>query len=281
MRHKTASQLSRPGQVVLVGQQRKIVGIGISLFIHAVAVYGIVYMSSVLSDFTPPLRIDFSLYDPYEVTGVSELTGKVGQKQESIPTREQQQMAPTQESLPDELEELIPKRIVALVTKKKMLTEDSLSAMKEELVPESVLEPPRPLMKVFPEQVISSVQSLDADFDKSIDAVASDSGADQEMVKPFASPEKQYLKEHFLYIKNCIQSNISYPRMARKMGWQGRVLISFIICSDGSVKDIRIIESSGFKVLDKNAVEVIQKVAPFPRPPVAAELIIPVIYKLS
>ncbi len=65
------------------------------------------------------------------------------------------------------------------------------------------------------------------------------------------------------------------------MGWQGKVLISFVICKDGSVKDIRIVESSGFNALDKNAVEAIRKGAPFPRPPVSAELIIPVIYKLS
>ena len=60
-----------------------------------------------------------------------------------------------------------------------------------------------------------------------------------------------------------------------------RVLISFVICRDGSVKDIRIVKSSGFKALDKKAVEVIQKTAPFPRPPVSAELIIPITYKLS
>ena len=93
--------------------------------------------------------------------------------------------------------------------------------------------------------------------------------------------KERYLKEHFQYVNETVQGQISYPRIARKMGWQGKVLISFVICRDGSVKDIRIVESSGFNALDKNAVEAIRKGAPFPRPPVAAELIIPVIYKLS
>jgi len=61
--------------------------------------------------------------------------------------------------------------------------------------------------------------------------------------------------------------------MARKVGWQSKILISFIICRDGSVKDIRIIESSGGNAVDNNAVKVIQKIASFSKLPVAAELV--------
>lgn len=154
--------------------------------------------------------------------------------------------------------------------------------MREEVVSEDVKEILKPLAEtILPEQTINSVESVADDFKKSITATVPMPGAEQKETKSFPSPEKQYLKEHFLYIKNSIQNKISYPRMARKMGWQGKVIISFIVCKDGSVKDIQIIESSGFKALDKNAMEVIRKVAPFPKPPVAAEIIIPVIYKLS
>jgi protein TonB len=65
------------------------------------------------------------------------------------------------------------------------------------------------------------------------------------------------------------------------MGWQGKIQVSFVIGSDGSVKDIKIIQSSGFEILDKKTIETVKDTAPFPKPPVEAKLIIPVLYKLD
>lgn len=92
---------------------------------------------------------------------------------------------------------------------------------------------------------------------------------------------QRYLKEHFTYIRDIITRNISYPFMARKMGWSGKVTVSFVITEDGSVRDVKIIESSGFDVLDRNAADTVRKVSPFPRPPVKAEVIVPVVYRLN
>ncbi len=89
-----------------------------------------------------------------------------------------------------------------------------------------------------------------------------------------------YLKANFSYIRDMITRRIIYPERARKMGWQGKVKVSFVISSDGFVKDIRILESSGVEILDRNAVETVKKASPFPRPPVAAQLIIPISYRL-
>lgn len=90
-----------------------------------------------------------------------------------------------------------------------------------------------------------------------------------------------YLKEHFVYIRDLIMKNISYPHMARKMGWMGKVTLSFVICESGDAEDIKIIESSGFAILDKNAVETVKKALPFPKPPLRAEIVIPVVYRLN
>jgi protein TonB len=90
----------------------------------------------------------------------------------------------------------------------------------------------------------------------------------------------KYLKEHFVYIRDIIMKNLSYPHVARKMGWEGKVVISFIISADGYVKDIKITESSGIQILDKNAIEAVKNAVPFPKPPVEAHMIIPVKYSL-
>ncbi|MBC8554175.1 MAG: hypothetical protein H8D23_31580, partial [Candidatus Brocadiales bacterium] len=49
------------------------------------------------------------------------------------------------------------------------------------------------------------------------------------------SAENQYIKEHFDYINKIIRINISYPYKARKMSMEGDVMISFLVCLDGSV----------------------------------------------
>lgn len=98
------------------------------------------------------------------------------------------------------------------------------------------------------------------------------------------SPEKdqqKYLKEHFTYIRDLINNRLTYPQVARRMGWSGRVVLVFVVAQDGSVRSLRVKESSGYAALDNSAMETVKKVAPFPRPPVAAELVMPVQFNLE
>jgi len=90
----------------------------------------------------------------------------------------------------------------------------------------------------------------------------------------------KYRKEHFEYIRKIIQQNIVYPDRAQRNGWEGQVVVMFSVMQNGRVKDIRIRKSSGYGILDENVLETIRKVEPFPRPPVAVELVIPVTYRL-
>lgn len=41
--------------------------------------------------------------------------------------------------------------------------------------------------------------------------------------------------------------------MARRMGWQGRVKIQAVVAPDGSVQSARVLESSGYGILDQSA----------------------------
>jgi protein TonB len=95
------------------------------------------------------------------------------------------------------------------------------------------------------------------------------------------SARTKYLNDHFTYIRDKILRNVSYPDKARRMGWQGKVLLSFIITAEGAVKAFKIIQSSGFTILDKSAIESVREAAPFPKPPVEAQLVIPIIYRLG
>jgi protein TonB len=93
--------------------------------------------------------------------------------------------------------------------------------------------------------------------------------------------QQHYLKEHFAYIRDLLRKQLVYPTLARKMGWSGRAVVTFTVLEDGSVQKIRITESSGFSLLDKSALETVRTAAPFPRPPIRAEITVPVNFAMG
>ena len=61
-------------------------------------------------------------------------------------------------------------------------------------------------------------------------------------------------------LKASIKARFTYPRIARRMGWEGLVGLSLHIENDGSLKQVRIARSSGYKTLDDNARKTIQSI---------------------
>ena len=58
-------------------------------------------------------------------------------------------------------------------------------------------------------------------------------------------------------LMDFLRENIKYPRISRDSGSQGRVIVRFIVNSDGSIQDVEVAESSGDIYLDKEAVRVV------------------------
>jgi periplasmic protein TonB len=62
---------------------------------------------------------------------------------------------------------------------------------------------------------------------------------------------------------------------------QGEVRIAFTLGADGSVEDIKIIEGSGFDLLDEDARTLIEKTASkFPKPSKSVRISVPLSYVL-
>ena len=49
-----------------------------------------------------------------------------------------------------------------------------------------------------------------------------------------------------------------YPMIARKKGWQGRLLLNVHVSKDGNVININVVKTSGFEILDKISVKTIR-----------------------
>jgi protein TonB len=92
---------------------------------------------------------------------------------------------------------------------------------------------------------------------------------------------KKYLAEHFAYIRDIIEKNLVYPRLAQRNSWTGKTIVFFTVQKNGHVKDIRIMKSSGYNILDESVIETIRKVQPFPRPPTSVDVTIPLSFELK
>jgi protein TonB len=62
---------------------------------------------------------------------------------------------------------------------------------------------------------------------------------------------------------NRLNQNLKYPELASLTGLQGEVYLIFEIKKDGSLGDITITKSSGYKLLDDEVVRTIRGSAPF------------------
>lgn len=68
---------------------------------------------------------------------------------------------------------------------------------------------------------------------------------------------------YFTGMRKAIELVWIYPREAIQRGLQGEVLLEMIIEKDGTVSKMRVVNSSGFPVLDDNMVQTIKMASPF------------------
>ena len=90
-------------------------------------------------------------------------------------------------------------------------------------------------------------------------------------------------ERNFVFIRDTILRRIKdkYPDRARRMGWEGKVLLSFVMLEDGSINNVKIVNSSGFSILDESAKEVIEKTRFTQKIPYLLSVHLPVEYRLQ
>jgi len=89
---------------------------------------------------------------------------------------------------------------------------------------------------------------------------------------PLNAPEVQYIS-YFASIKRKIELVWQYPYDAAVAGIQGECMIEFVIGRSGKLESVELIQGSGYKVLDDEALRSIRKASPFD--PIPADYQIP------
>jgi len=94
--------------------------------------------------------------------------------------------------------------------------------------------------------------------------------------------EESFLRERLSVITDIVQRHINYPPIARRMGWEGKVLVSFVLEPNGEIRDLKVLKSCGYEVLDKEALDAIRRsYRDFPKPPVSVVVKLPINFRLE
>ena len=95
------------------------------------------------------------------------------------------------------------------------------------------------------------------------------------------TPEDAYVKEHITEIMALLRKNLYYPRMARKRGIEGKVMVRFELLENGDIRNITIIEAER-DILARAAVTTIERLeGKFPLPNETLVLHVPIMYQLN
>ncbi len=75
--------------------------------------------------------------------------------------------------------------------------------------------------------------------------------------------EYKYIS-YFTHMRKAIELAWSYPAVAVRSGMQGAVRVQFIIQKNGKTRRLRVLSSSGYRILDRAIVEAIKDASPLP-----------------
>ena len=97
-----------------------------------------------------------------------------------------------------------------------------------------------------------------------------------------SEPSGKVEEAQFSIISKLVREHLEYPYLARRMGWEGEVLLFFRLTPTGEVEEIKVLKSSGFEVLDKSAVNAVKRASKhFPRPKQIVLIKLPIQFKLE
>jgi protein TonB len=94
------------------------------------------------------------------------------------------------------------------------------------------------------------------------------------------------LREYGAVVSGAVAKKKVYPRLALMRRWQGTADLKLQIAADGNLKSLTVAHSSGFEILDDQAMKMVRDSMPLPTLPDALRgrefaIDIPVAFKLQ
>jgi len=151
--------------------------------------------------------------------------------------------------------------------------DDEKNKMEEEIIEEMIMNepppPPPPAPVVAPPPVIEEVEEVEDDVE--VEVVET---VDEDLIDLDAEPEEvEEVKATVIHdvvaispeypggpgeMATFIQENFEYPEMAREMGEQGTIWIEFVVFSDGTIKQVKVVKGVSAS-LDREAKRIVKR----------------------
>ncbi len=148
---------------------------------------------------------------------------------------------------------------------------EKLKPLPKPIVKKEVVKHPEPIREeVVPQPSVEELKSVSAPQE-----VAS--------VKPASTNVEPYERTDFEIIRDKVLSRLSYPSVARRMGWNGVVHVALVINQEGRLLSATVHQSSGKSILDDAALEAALKLKgdQLPKPKSLSTVILPIAFKLK
>lgn len=182
------------------------------------------------------------------------------------------------------------------VSLRQMVQEEKPAPVAEPLPePQPVVKQPKPVKKPLPVSKKPSAVKAPAEQEIYTEAKAAETAPEEPVIhtaavsapipaaeKPSMPPQPEFDFEGFkARLTDGMGRNKKYPYAARRRGYEGTVLLKLHIDCEGRLQGVKMVESSGFDILDKEALSLASSVFPIQEKlPEPVTLLIPVNYSL-
>jgi protein TonB len=137
-----------------------------------------------------------------------------------------------------------------------------------------ILSVPRPdASAVVPISAADILASRDAEIDRLTASIRAKSSAyaSRPRRKAVSTATREYRYASYMEAwRRKVEhiGNLNYPREAREQGLFGNLILHVAVRADGNLEGVRVVRSSGHKLLDRAAIRIVELAAPFaPFPP--------------
>lgn len=91
---------------------------------------------------------------------------------------------------------------------------------------------------------------------------------DEDELEVMVTAESLLLRQHYIsdVMRKTLQ-NMRYPRRAQERSQEGSIRLAVTVSRDGEVRDVKIVEESRYSLLNKEAVDSVERANPFPALP--------------
>ncbi|WP_281951278.1 energy transducer TonB [Nitrosophilus kaiyonis] len=253
----------------------------ISLIIHTILFSSFIFLTNNLTPKEKIRTIKISSIKEEKVCRCNKTCQCTKKIEKKVIKKKKPKPKPKPKSKPIIKKKKTKKKILKLKPKKSIIKPKKIKKIvqKPKPKPKKVVKETKPLKPIKKENINEKIELPNKKIVKN--EIKSSKKIDSHVKKANLNEKKDELEKIVIKIKKAIEENKKYPRIAKRLKKEGIVEVEFILCTDGKIKDLKIIKKAS-SILNKSAIKTIKKASIyFPKPYKNLKIVVPIEYKLT